>query len=72
MVLGRYIGPHVSKYAQNKGDKIDYHIHPSGKKVIKAFVVTNFLFYNMNNQPILELTNDSVNVAARIKITWRI
>ncbi len=36
IVLGCYIGPRVSKYAQTTDKNVDYHVYPSGKKVIKA------------------------------------
>jgi len=35
--LGRFIGPWVSEYSQTSSNKVDYHIYPSGNKVIKAF-----------------------------------
>jgi hypothetical protein len=36
IILGCYIGPHVSKYAQTTDKNVDFHIYPSGKNVIKA------------------------------------
>jgi hypothetical protein len=44
--LGRHIGPRLSKYAQTTQDKADYHTNPSGTKVIKAFVASDFIFYD--------------------------
>jgi hypothetical protein len=44
VALGRYIGPRVSKYAQTTDKKVDYHVYPSGKQVIKAFTANNFHF----------------------------
>jgi hypothetical protein len=43
--VGRFIGPRVSEYAQTSPLKVDYHVYPSGKKVIKAFTANNFAFY---------------------------
>ena len=36
--LGRSISPWVRKYAQTSPKRVDYHIYPSGNKVIKAFL----------------------------------
>jgi hypothetical protein len=72
VVLGCYIGPRVSKYAQTMGKNMDYHIYPSGKKVIKAFTANNFRFFGKNSQAITELSNDSINRVDRVCITWRI
>jgi hypothetical protein len=44
--LGRYIGLHLSKFAQTTQDKVDHHTCPSGTTVIKAFSATNFIFYD--------------------------
>ena len=44
--LGRFIGPCVSEYAQTSAKKVDYHICPSGKKVIKAFTADNFVYFD--------------------------
>ena len=56
--LGRFIGPHVSEYAQTSPTRVDYHIYPSGNKVIKAFTADNFAFYNKAGN-ILELLDNS-------------
>ncbi len=56
--LGRFIGPRVSEYAQTSAKKVDYHIYPSGKKVIKAFTANNFVFFDKAGHTI-ELINDS-------------
>jgi hypothetical protein len=46
VVLGRYIGPRVSKYTQTTDKNVDYHVYPSGKKVIKAFTANDFCFFD--------------------------
>jgi hypothetical protein len=46
VALGRYIGPCLSKYAQTTQDKVNHHTSPSGKTVIKAFIVNDFIFYD--------------------------
>ncbi len=46
MVLGHYIGPRLSEYAQTTQDKVNYHTYPSGHQVIKAFITNDYLFYD--------------------------
>jgi hypothetical protein len=72
VVLGCYIGPCVSKYAQTTDKNVDYHIYPSGKKVIKAFTANDFCFFDKNSQAITELSDDSIDRVDRVRITWHI
>jgi hypothetical protein len=57
VMIGRYIGPRVSKYAQTSDKNVDYHVYPSGKQVIKAFIASNFTFYDKKSQIIADLSN---------------
>jgi hypothetical protein len=72
VVLGRYIGPRVSKYAQTTDKNVDYHVYPSGKKVIKAFTANDFCFFDKNSQAITELSNNSIDRVNRVCIPWHI
>jgi len=56
--LGHFVDPCVSKYAQPSPTRIDYHVYPSGNKVLKAFTASNFAFYNKVGN-ILELLDSS-------------
>jgi hypothetical protein len=69
---GRYIGPHVSKYVQTSDKNMDYHVYPSGKQVIKAFIASNFMFYDEKSQIIADLSDALFNTVKRVRITWRI
>jgi hypothetical protein len=51
---------------------VDYHVYPSGKKVIKAFTENDFRFFDKNSQAITELSDDSIDRVDRVRITWRI
>jgi hypothetical protein len=62
----------VSEYAQTTDKNVDYHVYPSGKKVIKAFTANNFCFFDKNSQAITELSDNSINRVDRVCITWRI
>ncbi len=70
--MGCYLGPCVSKYAQTTDKTMDYHVYPSGKQVIKAFIANDFQFINANLQDIAELSDASIEVIDRVRITWRI
>jgi hypothetical protein len=70
--LGRYIGPRLREYAQTTQDKVDYHTYPSVTTVIKAFVASNFIFYDGKKHIVKILDEDSFQQVGLVKITWRI
>jgi hypothetical protein len=70
--ISRYIGLRMSEYAQTTDKIVDYHVYPSGKHVIKAFIANNFQFFDRNSQIIKELSDASIDALDRIRITWRI
>jgi hypothetical protein len=51
---------------------VDYHVYPSGKKVIKAFSANDFCFFNKNSQAITELSDNSIDRVNRVCISCRI
>ena len=70
--IGRFIGPRAGKYSQTSPNKVDYHTYPSGTTVIKAFTANDFVFYNKNGKIINNLNEDSLDIAIKVRITWRI
>ena len=72
VTLGRYIGPRLSEYAQKTQKTVDVHVYPSGTTVIKAFTANDFVFYDAKKHIIKNLTMDSIELVAAVKITWRI
>ncbi len=50
LTLSRFIGPHVSEYAQTTQDKVDYHVYPSGTRNIKAFTANDLVFYDKSGR----------------------
>ena len=70
--LGRFIGPHVSEYAQTSSTKVDYHKYPLGKKVIKAFTADDFVFFEKSGHTLELRDNSCLDQAHKVKITWRI
>jgi hypothetical protein len=60
VVLGCYIGPCLSQYAQTTQDKVDHHTYPSGKTVIKAFIANDFIFYDEKKRVLKDLKKDSL------------
>ena len=70
--ISRYLGPCVSEFAQTTETNVDYHVYPSGRQVIKAFIANDFQFIDVNGQIITELSDASIEVVNRVRITWRI
>ena len=69
--IGLFLVPRVSKYAQIFPTKIDYHVYPSKKKVIKAFFADNFVFLDESGKIINShsLTDESRDVVKKLKCT---
>jgi hypothetical protein len=72
VAMGHYIGPRVSEYTQTSDKNVDYHVYPSGKQVIKAFIASNFTFYDEQSQIIADLSDLSIDTVERVRITWHI
>ena len=70
--IGRFIGPRVSKYAQTSPLKVDYHLYPSGEKVIKAIIANDFVFYIKSGDLTIFLNDKSADIVKKVKITWQI
>jgi hypothetical protein len=62
----------LSEYAWTTQDKVDYHTYPSGTTIIKAFVASDFIFYNGKKHIVKILDEDSFQLVRLVKITWRI
>ena len=67
--IGWFIGPRVSEYAQRSPLKVDYHVYPSGKKVIKAFTADDFAFYDKSGDLIIPFGDESADIVKKVKIT---
>ena len=64
--------PRMCEYAQTSSKKADYHIYPSGKKVIKAFTANDFVFFDKSGHTLQLINNSSLDQAHKVKITWHI
>ena len=53
--LGMVLGMRVSEFAQTSPKKVNTHIYPSNKEVIKAFVANAFVFYDSSGDVMLNL-----------------
>ncbi len=62
----------MSEYTQTSDKNVDYHVYPSGKQVIKAFISSDFTFYDKKSQIIADLSNTLFDTVERVRITWRI
>ncbi len=72
VMIGCYIGPCLSEYAQTSDKNVDYHVYPSGKQVIKAFFASDFTFYDEKSQIIADLSDALFDTLERVRITWHI
>jgi hypothetical protein len=72
LTLAHFIGPRVSEYAQTTQDKANYHVYPSGTRVIKVFTANDFVSYNKNGHVLTKIDNSSLESAASVQITWHI
>jgi hypothetical protein len=70
--IGCYLGPRVSEFAQTTDKTVDYHVYPSGRRVIKAFIANDFKFIDVNGQVITKLSDASIDIVDRVRVTWRI
>ena len=50
LALGRILGLRVAEYAQTNQSQVDAYEYASGNKVIKAFIPTNWSFFNEKGQ----------------------
>ena len=62
----------MSKYAQTSPTRVDYHVYPSGNKVIKAFIADIFAFFYKAGNTLELLDNSCLDKAHKLMITWRI
>jgi hypothetical protein len=70
LTLSQLIGPHVSKYTQTTQDKVDYHVYPSGTRVIKAFTANDFVFYDKSGHILKKIDDSTLDLATSVQITW--
>ncbi len=48
--------------------KVDYHVYPSEKKVIKAFTANNFAFYDKSGNLIIPLGDKSADIVKKLRL----
>jgi len=69
LTLSHFIGPRISEYAQTTQDKVDYHVYPSGTRIIKAFTAHDFVFYDKNGHVLKKIDNSTLDLATSVQIT---
>ena len=70
----RITGLHCAEYAQKTQSTFDEHEYPSGKRVIKAFIPTDWKFYDSSGAIIRihTLKGDLQEFPKKVKVTFRI
>ncbi len=69
LTLSRFIGPCISEYTQATQDKVDYHVYPSGTRVIKAFTPNDFVFYDKSGHVLKKIDDSTLDTATLVQIT---
>ena len=72
--LIRITGLRCAEFAQKTQTKVDVHIYPSGRQVVKAFLPTDWRFYDHEGtlMNIHSLDNEPITYPSKVKITFRI
>jgi hypothetical protein len=73
-ILIRVTGLRCAEYAQKTQSAVDKHVHSSGKRVIKAFIPTDWKFYEENGRTVTihPLNKDIKVFPAKLRLTFRI
>ncbi len=68
----RITGLQCMEYAQKMQITVDEHEYPSGKRVVKAILPTNWKFYNQkgNVMHVHPLNNESHTFPKKMKVTY--
>ena len=68
---GKFLGWRSSEYSQPKQDSVDYHVYPSGKKVMKAVNGNDLKFYDKNGRRIHLKPGSNLKNVHSVVITFR-
>jgi hypothetical protein len=70
----RITGLRCAEYAQKMQISVDEHKYPSGKRVVKAFLLTDWKFYNQkgNVMHVHPLNNEIRTFPKKMKVTYQI
>ncbi len=74
LALGRILGLRVAEYAQTTQSQVDAYEYASGNKVIKAFIPTDWSFFNEKGQLMTKdnLLEGTHVMPKKLKVTFRI
>ena len=73
LALGRVLGFRVAEYAQTTQSQIDEYEYASGNKVIKAFIPSDWRFYDEKGRIITIHSLEKAHITPRkLKVTFRI
>jgi len=74
LALGRILGLRVTEYAQTTQNRVDVYEYASGNKVIKAFIPTDWRFFNEKGRLMIadDLLEGNHATPKKLKVTFRI
>lgn len=76
--LSRFVGPRLSEHANKQMKKITYHTWGSGNKIVRAWIATDFTFYDKTGVQIhlhRRSSDEIISLYPQIhymRVTWRI
>ena len=73
IALGRILGFWVAEYAQTTQSQIDTYEYASGNKVIKAFIPSDWRFYDEKGRLItIHSLEEACVMPKKLKVTFRV
>ena len=73
LALGRILGFRVAEYAQTTQSQVDAYEYASGNKVIKAFIPSDWSFYDEKGRLITIHSLEILHITPKkLKVTFRI
>ena len=74
MIFVRITGLRCTEYAQKNQSGVDEHLYPSGKRVVKAFLPTDWEFYDDTGAiiGIHSLNSEPQDFPKKLRVTFRI
>ena len=70
--LNRVIGCRLSEYGQKTQQRVEVHEYPSKKKVVKAFIKSDWTFYYKNGKKVVKHEEQNMGRIGKVSVLWRI
>lgn len=71
-ILGRYLGPRLTEYAQKSYQRAEIHKFPSGKEVVKAICSEDIIFTNEHGRVVKPDNLLNIHLPTKIKVKFKV